>query len=318
MKHKINILLGIGLLSLGACSRPLSRDPLDIKVATPSGAPAIAFANYINDPNLEVNGASEVLGYLSDASDKDIVVAPTNALVAKVMKAGAPFKIAATVTFGNLYVLSLGNDDDNVLDSSDYVIAFQQNQLPDKVFKYVYSDLDLNVTYADNLSVAESYALVGKDNNNKPIDYILLAEPSVTKVLAKNNKAAIYSDIQELYKNKAGVNYFTQASIFVRNSLTKEKVEEFLTQIEKDIKDILKNPKSILNLKMEDELYQSKFLCDKSYIVDVLTTNKETNRNPIGLGFVRAYQNKDSIDSFLKNLGFLPGDSTTSEENYYF
>lgn len=59
--------------------------------------------------NVEINAdATNVLSYLSADSTKDIVIAPTNALVAKVMKDKLTnFKIAANITFGNFYLASV-------------------------------------------------------------------------------------------------------------------------------------------------------------------------------------------------------------------
>ena len=106
-----------------------SEEPITLSIACPSGAPALSLWNMYSQSNVEINAsANNVIAYLSADSNKDIVIAPTNALVA-VMKKNVPFKIAATITFGNFYIASTGNDDNGKMDKDDYVVLFQQNQI---------------------------------------------------------------------------------------------------------------------------------------------------------------------------------------------
>ncbi len=315
----ITLLASMAMLVGCNTTKPSSDEyQLDLKVVCPAGAPALALANFINNDKVEINAdASNVLGYLSASSDKDVVIAPTNAIVSKVMSANAPFKIAATVTFGNLYLLSLGNDSDNQLNEGDYVVAFKERELPGRMFKYVYGNDNLDVHFMDEASDALECAKTGVDKtrDNRQVNYVMLAEPAVTTAKAANPSLSVYHDLQVKYQEKAGVSYFTQASIFVRDSLAKEKVEAFLSEIEKNIQELLSNPSSILEKGIRDEQFVSKFVCPKALIVGVITP-QENGRNKIGLGFTRAYENKASIDGFLTNLGFLQ-QGVTSEEIYY-
>ena len=84
-------------------------DISSLKIISPSGAPAFSLYNMFKSENVEINAdATNVLSYLSADSTKDIVIAPTNALVAKVMKDKLTnFKIAANITFGNFYLASV-------------------------------------------------------------------------------------------------------------------------------------------------------------------------------------------------------------------
>ena len=147
MNKKLLITL-LPVLALTACNK--SAYKLEFKVATPNGSPATAFYKYLTDTDhLEVNTANNVLAYISSAvpnTEKDIVVVPTNYGI-KQITSGADFKIAATLTFGNFFVLSTGLDNDNVMNEGDKVLAFQQNGVAGKLFNYVYSDKNLDVTY---------------------------------------------------------------------------------------------------------------------------------------------------------------------------
>ena len=131
---------------------------LDLKVACPAGAPATAFYKYFSSSNLEVGNADTIVGYLSNNSNKDVVVAPTNAGIAAINK-GAGYKLAATITFGNFFILSTGNDTDGVMNKGDKVLAFQQNGVPGKLFNYVYEDLELDTTFLADAAAVKNAVL---------------------------------------------------------------------------------------------------------------------------------------------------------------
>ena len=149
----------------GAPVSPASEYELDLKVVSPSGAPAVALYKFLGEPEekIEINSvASNVVAYLSPNSTKDIVIAPTNAGITAINKKNAPFKIAATITFGNFYLAATGNDANGQLDPDDYVVAFQKDNVPDKIFKYVYADVNFtNLHYVDQASDAATCLITG-------------------------------------------------------------------------------------------------------------------------------------------------------------
>ena len=134
---------------------------LELNVAVPAGAPAIAFYKHLNDSKLDVDAAETVVAYLSSNSSKDVVVAPTNAGIAAINK-GADFKLAATITFGNFFIVATGNDDDGVMNKGDKVLAFQENGVPGKIFNYVYGDRELDVKFAKDVQEAKNTILTEK------------------------------------------------------------------------------------------------------------------------------------------------------------
>ena len=312
-KMKKYILLLSTVIALGALTSCNKKTEISLNIACPSGAPAVALYNMYKNANVEINAdANNVIGYLSTDSNKDIVIAPTNALVA-VVKKNAPFKIAATVTFGNFYIASTGNDDNGTMDKSDYVVLFQQNGLPDKIFKYVYgTDFD-NLHYVTAASDANKCLISGinASDNNNIVDYVLVPQPALTTGLSKNANASLYADVQSDYKIKSNGLEITQASIFVRDSADKTQVNAFLNQIEEDIKNLLKKPSLIEDaLKgLEDEQAQAKFGANATMLKTVLSNNS------LGLGFKYALTNKASIDNFLISLNF--SNEETSENVYY-
>ena len=134
---------------------------LELNVAVPSGAPAIAFYKHLNDSKLDVDAAETVVAYLSNNSSKDVVIAPTNAGIAAINK-GVDFKLAATITFGNFFIIATGNDDDGVMNKGDKVLAFQENGVPGKIFSYVYGDKELDIKFVKDAQEAKNTILTEK------------------------------------------------------------------------------------------------------------------------------------------------------------
>lgn len=131
---------------------------LDLSLITPTGAPALAFYNHIKESKFEANSvANNVLAYFS-SDEKDVIVAPTNAGINAIAN-GANYAIAATVTFGNFYILATGHDNDGVLNEGDRVLGFQENNVAGKVFKYLYGNLDLNMTWLADANAVKNEIL---------------------------------------------------------------------------------------------------------------------------------------------------------------
>lgn len=290
-----------------------SEEPIKLNIASPSGAPALALWDMFTQSNVEINSsANNVIGYLSEDSNKDIVIAPTNALMS-VIKKNAPYKIAATVTFGNFYIASTGNDDNETMDKDDYVVVFQQNGLPDKIFQYVYGNDFTNLHYVDAVTNAKACLDSGINiaDNNAKVDYVMMAQPALAGTLATNQNVKQYADVQADYKEVSGGKEMTQASIFVRDSADKTEVNRFLSKVEKDVKDLLANPEIIKEAtsQLEDEQVKLKFGAASTMLVKVLRDNS------LGLGYKEALTNKSAIDTFLMSLNFT--NEETSQNVYY-
>ncbi len=289
---------------------------LDLNVAAPKGAPAVALYKYVTDTEkVEVNATpSNVVAYLDGNSNKDIVIVPTNAGVTSIIKKNSPFKLASTVTFGNLFLAATGNDENGTLDADDYVAIFQSNNVPGKTFSYVTSDLALtNVHEIDEQTNSAAQCLISGKNSsddNASVDYVLIAEPALVTAMKKNQKASIYLNLQEEYKEKSGDKPLMQASVFVSNSADEEKVDAFLLQLEKDVEEFMAET-SIIDAYLgeeSEEFVKSKFGAN---LEDLKSMTENGNR--MGLGYAEAHENKSAIDNFVS----LWGINETSEEIYY-
>jgi len=302
---KRNALLLIPVILLTACGNT-SKYQVSLKVATPKGAPAIALYKYLGDTDhVEVGDPTNVVGYFTETAGREVLFAPTNAGVAAIKK-GSPFKLAATVTFGNFYLVKTGNDTDNELNEGDRVLSFQQNGVAGKLFSAVYGDLDLNINWSNNSGTAKVELLTNTAN----YDYAFLAEPDVDAALKANNNISEYQNVQTAYKNKFDNNEITQASIFVHNDVDHDTAVEFLNQIEKDVEALLNKPSVIVS---ETKDLEAEFVTGKigGTTADIQSLLERDNR--LGIGFKKAVTNKDAIDTFMTTLGA----GKTSEEIYF-
>lgn len=310
MKRKLLTLIATGLLLTGCQTSKASN--LDVSVLCPTGAPSLAFYNYANDTKFETNSnASTGILPLMIKGEKDVVILPTNAGVQAIVNKSAPYKLAATLTFGNIFIASTGNDKDGVLNDGDYIVLFQQGQVPDLLFHYIYgTSLDSNAHYVADASEASKCLKSGKNltSNNETVDYVLIAEPALSSVMNTTPNVTIAKNLQEEYKTKTNGKEIYQASVFINNSLEKDKGNSFLSQIEKDVKDGLKDPKKMTEGLNKSANLTAQYGVPSAEIIEQVITN-----NSIGLGYKPAKENKASIDAFLSlfNIG------ETNEEIYY-
>lgn len=289
---------------LAGCAAPYEHN---LTIITPTGAPSLAFYNYVKDANFETNNDASNIVPMMVKGQKDIVVLPTNVGVNAIVNKKVDYKIAATITFGNLFVASTGNDDNDQLDKDDYIVLFQQGSVPDLVFHGVFGkEYDDSIHYVSNAKAASQCLMTGKniESENEPVDYVLIAEPAFTTVKGKNEKVKEYANIQTLYKEKFDSEIF-QASVFVKSGVD---ATSFLSSLEGDIKAALNNGDVLAEKLAEAENAEALFGVNPT-----VAANVTKNGNGMGLGFKLAKDNKEGIDKFLKVFNI----DATSEEIYY-
>ena len=305
---KRNYLLLLTLL-LTSCNV----DHSALKIITPTGAPALAFYNHSNNANYETNSTpSNIVSMMNSSSNYDIVVIDTVSGI-KAIEKGAPYKIAANITFGNFYIASTGNDDDNKFDEDDVIVVFGQNQTPDLLFNFIYGD-KYNVEYVTNVQDAAKCLTTGKNLvTGSSVDYVFIAQPALYTVMNNQKaptygKVQVYTSIQNEYLRKTGKS-IVQASLFVNNNSNRSQVKSFLKGLENDISTILETPEVIIEaLDVASEKNQTLYGINFNACIKLINDN-----NAIGLGYKKAIDNKNNIDEFIKlfNVG------ETNEEIYF-
>ena len=275
------------------------------KYIVPTGAPAIAMAEFSNLGGFETTTDPSTIVPLLANGQYDVAVLPTNVGVTAINAKKVPYKMLCTITFGNLYVASTGKDTDGVMGADDYIVSFQQNAVPDKLFHYVYgNELDSALHYVSSAADAAKCLKTGKNatDDSKDVDYVLLAEPALTKVLETTSTASIYADIQQLYKSKSNNLLLTQASVFVKNTLDSKNVKEsFYPLISSSINQLINNPDDIATKMAKVDQPQVTFGVEPEYAVKTAK-----NGNKMGLGCKLASEIKDDINEFLTIFGVSP------------
>lgn len=144
----------------------------------------------------------------------DVIFAPIN-LGAKLYTSKPDYTLLAVITWGNYYIIST-NPLEQVSDLKEKdLVIFGKNQISDMLIQKMdqYYQLDLNLTYVDSLATATAHALLN------PSDYVLIAEPSLSKLLDQND-ALNYLDLQNLYHEMTGESNMPQAGVFVKSTLS--------------------------------------------------------------------------------------------------
>ena len=299
----------------GQGSADVFYNPEMFSIVTPTGAPALAFYNYAGYKNFETNSVPTNIVAMMSKGEKDVIVLPTNAGVQAIVNAKAEYKIAATITFGNFYIVSMNNDDNQTMDENDTILLFQKNNVPDKIFHYVYGDaLNSALHYVSAVNDAASAIIGGKFTDpdlgtDLVPNYVMIAEPALTNVVSKKGEAiSVYANIQEEYKKKSNNAELFQASVFVKSSLEYEKVKLFLNDLEKDIKNAIADPS-----KMSAGMSKIEDAATVYGVAPAMAENVLRKNNGMGLGFKLARENKEAIKTFLGIFGI----NEVDEKIYY-
>ena len=283
------------------CSNLPEYDRSTLSILTPTGAPALAFYKYAGNSKFETNAAPATISGQMAAGSKDVIVLPTNAGVKAIVDNKAPYQLAATITFGNFYIASLNNDDNQVMDENDTILLFQKNNVPDKIFHYVYGDQFNNaVHYAADVSAVTQAVIAGKysdpDTGVEYVpNYVMIAEPALTNVMSKKDTVSVYADIQAKYKEKSNNQALFQASVFIKNDVNNTTALSFLESLRKDIEDVIADP-----TKLSAGMSQEASAAEVFGVAPQMAEKVLKKNNGMGLGFQRARANKEAVNTFLK------------------
>lgn len=287
----------------------------DVTIVTPKGAPVLAFYDQIENENYTRVAADAISAlWTGDQSPDVLVVDLTSGL--KAIANGAEYKLASIITFGNFYLASTGNDENETMDADDRIVLFgNENMLPSKIWRYLFgNDYDQSLVYVADAQQAAAALISGKDLEANDVDYVFLAQPALFGALKQNEKASLYKDIQQEYKDKSGKDMI-QAAVFVRNDLDPETTNEFLNNLETSINAAIENPEMVLEKLSvyKDDEATAQYGFNPTVVVNVFKQKNAAGINAMGLGFKRAIDIKEDIDAFVSLFGM----DTTSEEVYF-
>ena len=228
MKKILSLVL-TALLILGLAVSVTAEDAL--KLTAPSGAPALAVATMAaeNPDNFTFIAADTIAAEFAKA-EADFIIAPLNA-GAKLYKAGkSAYKLAAVVTWGNLYVAAQ-KDGFQLQDINGAKLTlFGENTINASVVLYALK--------AQGIEPAETEYLAGAANTqalllSDPEAIVVTAEPALTAARMKNEALTAFA-VNELLA-AAGIDGYTQAALFVKPETAEarpEAVAAYLKQVE--------------------------------------------------------------------------------------
>lgn len=294
MKKVVFSLLSIFLLICGC--NDTNKNNKELKIIAPSGAPSIAFYKYINDDNFITNSLPSNIQASMVNGEYDVAILDVVGGI-NIINKGASYLLTSVITFGNFYLLSLGNDENETIDEEDIIVSFGQNTTPDLIYKSLFPDISIDY-YVNGVSEASAVAISGLIDN-KTVNYVFIAQPVMQKVLQTNENTFIYADIKELFEEKYQTDGIPQAGVFIKKSLiesNKEDITNFLSSLKDDIDNVTINPDLLLDLD------NSKF-SEKIGIPTELANQVLKNNNGINLGFKDASSYLDDLNIYFEILG---------------
>ena len=201
MKKMICILLAVLLLAGAAAAASAEGDVSSFRIAAPGGAPALALAVLAaENPENYTFVAAETIAAEFAGETADFIIAPINA-GAKLYKAGkSDYRLAAVVSWGNLYFASQKeNFKAEDIDGAELVL-FGENTINASVALYALEKNGITPAKVDYLAgAANTQALLLTDETA----IVLTAEPALTASGMKNERVTGVA-VNGLLKEAAG------------------------------------------------------------------------------------------------------------------
>ena len=227
------IIAAVLMLSIPVCVS--AEEAYAVKVSAPSGAPALAVAALaVSDPESYTFVAADTIAAEFANKTADFIIAPVNA-GAKLYKAGkSDYKLAAVVTWGNLYIASQKPDFALEDINGSAITLFGENTINASVVLYSLEQNGLEPASVEYLAgAANTQSLLLTDENA----IVVTAEPALTAAKMKNDKITAYA-VNDLFKAASGFDGYTQAGLFVSAAALADHAEaadEYLAQVEEAI-----------------------------------------------------------------------------------
>ena len=223
------------LLTLCVIAPINADDEYSVKVSAPNGAPALAVATLaVEDPDSYTFVAADTIAAEFANKTADFIIAPLNA-GAKLYKAGkSDYKLAAVVTWGNLYIASQKADFALEDINGAAITLFGENTINASVVLYALAENGLEPASVEYLAgAANTQSLLLTDENA----IVVTAEPALTAAKMKNDAISSYA-VNDLLKAANGFDGYTQAGLFVSAAALEnhpEAVAEYLNKAEEAV-----------------------------------------------------------------------------------
>lgn len=203
-----------------------------VKASAPSGAPALALATLAVDaPENYTFVAAETISAEFANQNSDFIIAPVNAGAKLYAMGKSTYKLAAVVSWGNLFIASQKENFTLEDLNGATVTLFGENTINAAVVNYALAQNGITPASVEYLaSAANTQSLLLSDANA----IVVTAEPALTAAKMKNDKITAYA-VNDLYKTATGFDGYTQAALFVKAETIEtqpEAVKAFIKAVE--------------------------------------------------------------------------------------
>lgn len=256
MKKFLSVILSVMLImsvcALVACNNntenPDNTENVSISIVAPDGAPALSLAKLMNDDNqfgakvtYKVVNASDITKHIAGAGEKaDVALVPVNA-ASKILASGNEYKGVATVTHGNLYMLTKDGTEinkDNLSSLKGKTVAVVNiANVPGLTFKALLKKNNIEFTEDESEKSEEKVYLAGIAGTDiapslvkGTADYVVAPEPAVSTVTSAKpiiKKAAALHDIYGAYPQAVMV---VKASVLEKNKNLIKKIYDAMVE----------------------------------------------------------------------------------------
>ena len=231
MRKMIKIILAL-VLALGLCAAACAEgaDIADLKVTAPGGAPALALATLAaENPEQYTYVAADTIAAAFADKEADFIIAPVNA-GAKLYKAGkSTYKLAAVVSWGNLYIAAQRDELQPADLNGAAVTLFGENTINASVTLYALKANGIEPAKVEYLAgAADTQSLLLSDNEA----IVVTAEPALTAAMMKNGLISAIA-VNDLFRQATGNDGYVQAGLFVKAETAEARPDAVAAFLEK-------------------------------------------------------------------------------------
>ena len=237
------------LIQLFVCLPAFAEEP--VRAAALKGPTGMAFAHMMaendGDTAFILAGAPDELTGQLIAGKIDIAAVPTNLACVLYNKTKGGVRALSVITGGMLYVLERGDSVHTVKDlQGKRLLSAGQGAAPQYIFSFILEEngVTADVTYSAEQSEVVSLAAAGRE------DLVVLPEPHVTTLLAKDPSFRIALSLSDLFEEAAGKAGYADAGLYMSTVIVRsefleahpEQVELFMEKLEASIGFALTQP----------------------------------------------------------------------------
>ena len=188
----------------------------DLKIVSPAGAPALCLSTLaVENPDQYRFVVADTIAAEFAKNEADFLIAPLNAGANLYTKGKSTYKLAAVVSWGNLFFASQKENFKLEDINGAEITLFGENTINSSIALFVLKENGIVPAKVNYLAGAANTQQLLLTN---PAAVVLTAEPALTAAKTKKPSITGYS-VNQLYKAATGNDGFTQAGLFVKADL---------------------------------------------------------------------------------------------------